>query len=121
MDKFIDVNKEQLNSLFKSNVEEIQKLFLKKNSGQYASESAVAFSTFLKCAAIKYHSTNDEAVYAALQDCMLKHLAHFQGSGLDTPKIKESLMDIATYCIIAACMVDIADEAETVKEYVNVK
>lgn len=124
MNKLLLVDKQALNLLFEANVREIQELFLKKNSGQYAKESSSAFSAFHKCAAIKYQKTDDTATYLALQDCMLKHLAHFQGSTLNTPKIKESLMDIATYCIIAACMVDIQNEeenAELIREMCNAK
>ena len=95
--------------------EDLSNLFTKKNSGQYANENSNPLNAFRKGAIIKYEKDSLAEQYLVLYDFMLKHLSHLKDSTIETPKIKESLEDIAVYCLIASCMVEINEEQKSQK------
>ena len=91
----------------------LKQLFLKKNQEQYAADNQYPLEAFRKGALIKYENDSLPMQYCVLKDYMLKHIAHLKGSSIKTPKIKESLEDIAVYCLIASCMVEMYEEQES--------
>lgn len=94
----------------------LKELFLKKNQKQYASENSNPLNAFRKGAIIKYETDTLPAQFLVLQDFMLKHISHLKDSSIRTPKLKESLEDIAVYCLIASCMIEIWEKEQAQKQ-----
>lgn len=105
--KFTNVTMTTYEKQFTKNAEQILNLMNTKTKAQYAQNDSNPLINFIIGSTIKYRQASNSFCYETLKDYVLKHLAHFQKSNLHTSKLKESLLDIATYCIIAATMVDI--------------
>ena len=96
-----------------SKFDNLKKLFLQKNHDQYANDNPNPLNAFRKGAIIKYENDGLAFQYCVLKDFMLKHISHIKDSSIKTPKLKESLEDIAVYCLIASCMIEMYEEQES--------
>ena len=85
---------------------ETWKLVKRKNE-QYATNDALA--NFSTGADLQYHDKAAEWQFETLKDYMLKHVAHVYNNRLMGNGVRESLGDIATYCIIGMIMHDAID------------
>ena len=85
---------------------ETWKLVKRKNE-QYSTNDALA--NFTTGAELQYHDKSPEWQFEALKDYMLKHVAHIYNNPLMGNGVRESLGDIATYCIIGMIMHDSID------------
>ncbi|SDC70011.1 hypothetical protein SAMN04487864_11546 [Succiniclasticum ruminis] len=91
---------------FKGILTETWKLVKRKNE-QYSTGDALA--NFTTGAELQYHDKSPEWQFEALKDYMLKHVAHIYNNPLMGNGVRESLGDIATYCIIGMIMRDSID------------
>lgn len=91
---------------FQGIMTEIWKLVKRKNE-QYATNDALA--NFSTGARILNPDDSAEWQYQALRSYMLKHVAHVFNNRLMGNGVRESLGDIATYCIIGMVMHDAID------------
>ena len=81
-------------------------LVSRKNE-QYSTYDALA--NFATGARMRYGSSNPEVEFEVLKDYMGKHVAHVYNHGLMSNGVRDSLGDIATYCIIGMIMHDAID------------
>ena len=88
---------------FQGILKETWKLVQKKNE-QYSTNDALA--NFTTGAGLQYHDKAPEWQFETLKDYMLKHIAHVYNNRLMGNGVRESLGDIATYCIIGMIMHD---------------
>ena len=102
----IDVNTTEFLNRFQGIMTEIWKLVKRKNE-QYATNDALA--NFTTGAELQYHDKAAEWQFETLKDYMLKHVAHVYNNRLMGNGVRESLGDIATYCIIGMIMHDAID------------
>ena len=91
---------------FQGIMTEIWKLVKRKNE-QYATNDALA--NFSTGADLRYHDKAAEWQFETLKDYMLKHVAHVYNNRIMGNGVRESLGDIATYCIIGMVMHDAID------------
>jgi len=80
---------------------------VKRKNEQYSTEDALA--NFTTGAELQYHDKAPEWQFETLKDYMLKHVAHVYNNRLMGNGVRESLSDIATYCIIGMIMHDAID------------
>ena len=82
-------------------IEEMAKLFLEKNKVQYSDKGQQnALANFEKGALMKCGVASEEEMFEMAHDWVRKHLAFLENATVATPKIEESLMDIAVYALI---------------------
>ena len=91
---------------FQGILKDTWKLVQKKNE-QYSTNDALA--NFTTGAKLQYHDGSPEWQFETLKDYMLKHVAHVYNNRLMGNGVRESLGDIATYCIIGMIMHDAID------------
>ena len=102
----IYMNTAEFLNRFRGILTEIWKLVKRKNE-QYATNDALA--NFSTGADLQYHDKAAEWQFETLKDYMLKHVAHVYNNRLMGNGVRESLGDIATYCIIGMIMHDAID------------
>lgn len=102
----INMNTAEFLNRFQGILTEIWKLVKRKNE-QYATNDALA--NFSTGADLQYHDNAAEWQFETLKDYMLKHVAHVYNNRLMGNGVRESLGDIATYCIIGMIMHDAID------------
>jgi len=91
---------------FQGILTETWKLVKRKNE-QYSTNDALA--NFTTGAELQYHDKSPEWQFETLKDYMLKHIAHVYNNRLMGNGVRESLGDIAVYCIIGMIMSDAID------------
>lgn len=120
----INMNTAEFLNRFQGILTEIWKLVKRKNE-QYATNDALA--NFTTGAKLQYHDGSPEWQFETLKDYMLKHVAHVYNNRLMGNGVRESLGDIATYCIIGMIMHDAIDtrlpkpEAKETEDHVDIK
>ena len=102
----INMNTAEFLNRFQGILTETWKLVKRKNE-QYATNDALA--NFSTGADLQYHDKAAEWQFETLKDYMLKHVAHVYNNRLMGNGVRESLGDIATYCIIGMIMHDAID------------
>lgn len=98
---------------FQQILTETWKLVKRKNE-QYSTNDALA--NFTTGAELQYHDKSPEWQFETLKDYMLKHIAHVYNNRLMGNGVRESLGDIATYCIIGMIMHDAIDTRQPENE-----
>lgn len=82
-------------------IEEMAKLFLEKNTVQYTDNGQQnALANFYKGALMRFGVATEREMFEVTHDWARKHLAFLENANINTPKIDESLMDIAVYALI---------------------
>ena len=112
------MNKEVFLQKFKKIIDDTWELCQQKNK-QYGTDDALA--NFRAGAALSEQDLNYPGMYKVLKEYMLKHVAHVYNNHIGGQGVRESLGDIAVYCIIGMIMVDawediIKDHGEAVQD-----
>lgn len=82
-------------------IEEMAKLFEEKNKIQYTDNGKQnPLANFEKGALLKFGIATEKEMFEMAHDWARKHLAFLENATVGTPKIDESLMDIAIYALI---------------------
>ena len=97
------MNKEVFLQKFKRIIDDTWELCQQKNK-QYGTDDALA--NFRAGAALSEQDVNYPGMYKVLKDYMLKHVAHVYNNYIGAQGVRESLGDIAVYCIIGMVMCD---------------
>ena len=80
---------------------DMAKLFLEKNKVQYTDNGQQSpLANFEKGALMKFGVATEREMFEVAHDWARKHLAFLENANVATPKIDESLMDIAVYALI---------------------
>lgn len=92
-----------------SKIDELKELFAHKNE-QYATNDPVA--NFRTGALLDGGIDDYASMYLTARDYMKKHVAHIYNNGAFGPKVDESLMDVAAYCLIMLYFAEKAHKEE---------
>lgn len=80
---------------------DMAKLFLEKNQVQYTDNGQKGpLANFEKGALMEFGVATEKEMFEVAHDWVRKHLAFLENANVATPKIDESLMDIAVYALI---------------------
>ena len=97
------MDKQEFLAKFKDIIDKTWQLFNEKNE-QYATNDPLA--NFSKGSLLKFGCNDYFHMYSVLKDYMNKHIAHVYNNSIEGGKVRESLGDIAVYCIIGMIMLD---------------
>ena len=103
------MDKINLQLRIENKLHDIHTLFGAKNI-QYSTDDPLA--NFTAGAKLLYNNDNMCAKYETLKAYVAKHIAHVYNHSLVGPKVKESIVDIVVYFIIAWIMADLAAEEQ---------
>lgn len=82
-------------------ISSMAKLFLEKNRVQYTDNGQQSpLANFERGALMKFGVATEKEMFEVTHDWVRKHLAFLENANIATPKIDESLMDIAVYALI---------------------
>ena len=96
------ITEEQFNLAVESVIDDVAKLFNKKNTTYKTDKDPLA--NFTNGGLLRHHDGTMKGRYEALKDYVAKHIVNAYEHDIDFPQLEESTLDIAVYFVIATAM-----------------